>query len=229
MKQNEEITPYPLDRYTLAIIVFLLASLLVVYFRFGLSHQDETAGYYAEIVPSDALSCIDEERQELIPLPDGVYPLCLPSGGEKVTWQGRASTPLFLVPLLQDGKFRLYPLNIRNDSLIERHGPPLVFHIRLKFHSRHAENCLPYLEKDGTAVSDAEIAQQYTRKFYYYLLVQDGYGELQLGWLTEENTGSAIKWYKQPEYYMEELAAIHYVLHGYPAKEIEQLALESLP
>ena len=210
---------YPLDRYTLAIVFFLLAAIGTCYFGEGFGHGEESEGYHGEILPSEAISYLKEGSP--VPLEDGAYALALPSSESYMRIEGREILPLFLLPISEGDGFVLYPINIADRSLIKKRGSMLVAHILLDFHSPHAENQLRYDEKreDG-----ATPDRDYSRKAFYYLLVKDGYGEIQRGYLSKKELGDAIVWYRDPAHAAEELLAIQYFLLGYPPEIIKALA-----
>ena len=214
--------PYLLDRYSWAILFFLFAAIATCYLQWGFGHGDERNGYHEEILSCHVLSYIREDNT-VIPLPDGVYPLAMPSWRDYVFRNGERITPLYLVLVPKQDTFVLYPLNLSDQSLLRREGERMAAHYLLLFTGKHAENRLHYDEKVSEGGDEDSAMTDYRKKPFYYLLVQNGYGEVQRGYMTEENAGHALQWYKRPEHLWEELLAIHYMIHGESADKIESL------
>lgn len=212
--------PYPLDRYTAAIVFFLIITFAVCGYNSGFSNSEEQAGYHEEVIPADVISYID--GKEAIPLADGCYPLALPSEYDYLDENHKRIFPRFLILVPKDGILRLYPLNLSDHSILERHGSRLVLHHLILFSGRHIENSLRYDEKTGTSPSD-----DYAKKAFYYLLVSKGYGEIQRGYMSKENAGNSVRWYKDLEHVDEELLAIHFIINGYPGDQIETEVLKN--
>lgn len=214
--------PYPLDRYTAAIIFFLVTAFAVCYLHSGFESGEEERGYYEEVVPAPSLSYLKDGQP--VSLPDGCYALAVPSEEDFLAGSKHPILPRFLVLVPEGDAFQLYPINLADHSILKRNGQMLVLHNLLVFSAKHAENSLRYDEKTGSA--HASSTTDYARKVFYYLLVSDGYGEIQRGYMSRENAGSALRWYKDLAHVKEELLAIHFIIHDYPAGKIEGLVME---
>lgn len=146
--------------YFIATAVFMsLAFAIVLYPKSATSPS-----WHEEILPSDALSYIKDDK--LIALPDGDYPLAMPPAG---TFIGEIA-PMLLIQV----RGVYYPLNIADDSIIPRQGKTLPLKILFGFTSAHAENTLKYQEKIGN-----DPVADYRRKATYYIEVKNGYGRVQ--------------------------------------------------
>ncbi len=146
--------------YFVAVAVFMtLAFAAVLYPK-----SNTPPSWHEEIIPSDALSYINDGK--LIALPDGDYPLAMPPEG---TFVGKVA-PMLLVEVA--GTY--YPLNIADDSIIPRQGRLLPLKILFGFTSPHAENTLRYKEKTGN-----DPVADYRKKAFYYLRVEGGFGRVQ--------------------------------------------------
>jgi len=196
--------PYNIDKYTAAAVFFLILSFIVCYFQIGFKHTEEGTGYHKEILPSERLSYIKDG--ELIPLPDGAYPVAMPSQDSMLIINGEKVFPmlLILIPSANGEDFDLYPLNIADDSLLPRQGKTLALHILFGFTSEHAENKLVYAEKGNDTA-----AEDYKRKAFYYLVVKDGYGKIERDYMTKENAGENLRYYRDVDHVKEELITIY--------------------
>ena len=152
--------PFNVELYTAVAVIFLMTAALSVKFF----QSDKEASYHAEIYPSTAISYIVDN--ELVALADGDYMLFMPAGGTFVN----GVAPMLLVEVA--GK--KYPLNIADDSILPRQGKELPLKILFGFTSAHASNTLHYEEKDGS-----NPAEKYSRKAYYYLHVENGFGHVE--------------------------------------------------
>lgn len=152
--------PFKIELYTVAaLIFFILAALSVKFFQ-----SDKVASYHEEIFPTEQLCYIKDNKP--VALADGDYLLAMPAGGTFVN----GVAPMLLVEV--GGEY--YPLNIADDSILPRQGRQLPLKILFGFTSAHAENKLNYAEKDG-----GDPSESYRRKAYYYLHVENGFGEVQ--------------------------------------------------
>ena len=196
--------PYNIDKYAAAAVFFLILSFMVCYFQIGFKHTEEGTGYHKEILPSSALSYIKDG--ELIPLDDGAYPVAMPSQDSTLEINGEEYFPLLLilVPSSNGEEFDLYPLNIADDSLLPRQGRTLALHILFGFTSDHAENKLVYAEKGNDTA-----AEDYKRKAFYYLVVKNGYGKIERDYMTKENAGENLRYYRDVDHVKEELITIY--------------------
>ena len=201
--------PYNIDKYAAAAVFFLTLSIMVCYFQIGFSHVEEKNGYHKEILPSATLSYIKDTQ--LISLPDGAYPVAMPSQDSSIEIDGKKFFPLLLVFVPKiDTKateiedFDLYPINIADDSLLPRRGRTLALHILFGFTSKHAENTLLYAEKGNDTA-----AEDYKRKAFYYLVVKDGYGRMERDYMNAENAGERLKYYRDVNNVKEELFTIY--------------------
>ena len=197
--QLDEWNPYQIHNYAKAAAVFLILSLLCLHFDIGIGFVGKNMAYHREIIPSRALSYIDDGGQ-LIELPDGNYPVAMPSGGEAIMINGVRKFPLLMVFVPIADHFELRPLNIEDDSFLPRQGRTLALNILMGFTSAHAENTLQYDEKHGNV-------EDYKRKAYYYLEVKHGAGRMKRGYkktrelnpisemrtICELTNGSAVK------------------------------------
>ena len=209
MMEKQKWNPYNLDKYFAAATFFLVLSLMVCYFQIGFSHIEEGNGYHKEILPSESLSYIKDGQ--LIPLPNGAYPVAMPSQDSFIEINGEKIFPLLLVFVPKsDTKaadiedFELYPINIADDSLLPRRGRTLPLHILFGFTSDHAENTLLYAEKGNDTA-----AEDYKRKAFYYLVVKDGFGKMERGYMNVENAGENFKFYRDVDHFKEELFTIY--------------------
>lgn len=148
--------------YFIAVAVFVSLAFAVVLYP----KSDLPPSWHEEIIPSNELSYIKDGK--LVALPDGDYPLAMPPEG---TFVGEVA-PMLLVQV--NGVY--YPLNIADDSIIPRHGKTLPLKILFGFKSKHAENTLTYKEKTGN-----DPVADYRKKAFYYLRVNDGFGQVQRG------------------------------------------------
>lgn len=171
MKQESEQKlqqPFKVELYTVvAVIFFVLAGLAVEIFQ-----SDEVASFHEEIFPSDRISYI--KNNELTALEDGNYNLAMPAGGTFVN----GIAPMLLVEV--DGEF--YPLNIADDSILPRQGRQLPLRILFGFTSPHASNTLKYDEKSGDNPEES-----YSKKAYYYLHVENGFGSVERLYKVQKN------------------------------------------
>ena len=207
--EKQKWNPYDVDKYSAAAVFFLILSIIVCYFQIGFSHVEEDNGYHKEILPSKSLSYIKDGH--LVRLPDGAYPVAMPSQDSSFEVNGEKVFPLLLVFVPRpDTKatdiedFELYPINIADDSLLPRRGRTLALHILFGFTSAHAENTLLYAEKGNDTA-----AEDYKRKAFYYLVVKDGYGKMERDYMTKENAGEGFKYYRDVDHVKEELFTIH--------------------
>ena len=214
--------PYPLDRYTAAIVFFFVTAFGVCYLHSGFDSGEERNGYHEEIIPYVSASYLKD--QQPIPLPDGCYALAVPSKDDFLPDGKQRMFPLFLILIPENNSFRLYPINLSDHSILERNGQMLALHHLLVFSGKHAENSLRYDEKNG--INHASAADDYAKKAFYYLSVINGYGEIQRGYMSKENAGHAVRWYKDLKHVKEELLTIHFIIHDYPAEKIEKLVME---
>ena len=201
--------PYNVDKYAAAAVFFLILSFMVCYFQIGFSHVEEDNGYHQEILPSNALSYIKDNQ--LVHLPDGAYPVAMPSQDSTLRINGKKVFPLFLVLVPKAdtsstdiNDFELYPINIADDSLLPRRGRTLALHILFGFTNEHAENKLVYAEKGNDTA-----AEDYKRKAFYYLVVKSGYGKMERDYMTAENAGEGFKYYRDVDHIIEELFTIY--------------------
>ena len=200
---NVEQSPYKLSYYDAAIGLFLILALVTCYLQSEFREQSKGADYHKEILQSDSISYI--KNGNLIALKNGAYPVAVPSQDSFVNINGKDIFPMLLIFVPEgDSKFNLYPLNIADDSILPRRGNTLVLHILFGFTSDHAENILLYEEKVNNSAAD-----DYKRKAFYYLEVKDGYGKMKRGYMTSENAGEALKWYRDVNHVKEELTTIY--------------------
>ena len=160
--EKAELRKFSRKFYFIAVAVFMLLAFAVVIYP----KPATPPSWHEEIFPSNALSYIKDG--ELVPLPDGDYPLAMPPEG---TFVGEVA-PMLLVKVNDV----YYPLNIADDSIIPRHGKLLPLKILFGFTSAHAENTLTYKEKTGD-----DPAADYRKKAYYFLRVEKGFGRVQRG------------------------------------------------
>ncbi len=207
--EMDQWNPYDVDKYAAAAVFFLLLSFIVCYFQIGFSHVEERNGYHEEILPSSALCYIRDGVA--IPLPDGAYPVAMPSQDSTLEIGDKKVFPmlLILVPKFANDSneivdFNLYPLNIADDSLLPRRGKTIALHILFGFTSDHAENKLVYAEKGNDTA-----AEDYKRKAFYYLVVKDGYGTMERDYMTEKNAGENFRYYRDVDHVKEELITIY--------------------
>ena len=196
--QMDQLNPYRLDKYTLAIAFFLFLSFSVI----GFGRNDQSSDYHQQILPSDSLCYIKDGN--LIALVDGNYPLAMPSHDSTIEIDGRKFFPLLLILVPSGDDFELYPLNIADDSILPRQGKTLALHILFGFTSEHAENKLIYEEKINDSAAD-----DYKRKVFYYLKVENGFGTVQRDYMTSENAGVDFKFYRDVDHVKDELIAIY--------------------
>ena len=157
--EKAELRKFSRKFYFIAVAVFMsLAFAVVIYPK-----PATPPSWHEEIFPSNALSYIKDG--ELVPLPDGDYPLAMPPEG---TFVGEVA-PMLLVKVNDV----YYPLNIADDSIIPRHGKLLPLKILFGFTSAHAENTLTYKEKTGN-----DPVADYRKKAVYYIEVKDGFGHV---------------------------------------------------
>ena len=159
--------------YAAAAALFLMLSMVMLYFNVGIGYVGKNMSYHQEIIPSRVLSYIDDGR--LIELPDGNYPVAMPNGGEAIWIDGRRHFPMLMVFIPIADRFELRPLNIADDSFLPRKGRTLALNILMGFTSAHAECTLQYDEKHGNV-------EDYKRKAYYYLEVKHGVGRMKRGY-----------------------------------------------
>lgn len=207
------------DLYSVAISFFLTIACALCYFQIGLG-GDETAEFHREIIPSTGISYIRDEKPIL--LPDGNYPLAVPSKDSFLKIEDREVFPLFLIMIRdEDSKLRLYPLNVLNESILPHMGKTLALHILMEFKTAFGENRLTYDEKHAGVPPRIS----YAKKVYYYLHVEHGFGTIERGYLPRESL--ALKWYKKPEFVREEMAAIFFLTNKIPYGLLEiERALE---
>ncbi len=190
------------DLYNTAVSFFLLAAFTLCYFRIGLG-GDESGEFHSEIVHALGISYIKDEKPIL--LKDGNYPLAVPSKDSWLYVDGKRYFPLFLVMVEENSQLNLYPLNVKNESFLPHIGNTLPLHILMEFKTTYGENLLVYDEKPaGMSARDS-----YARKVYYYLHVSNGFGRIERGYLPRRSI--ALQWYKKPNFYLEELAAIYFL------------------
>ena len=204
--ESDKFKPYDIDKYTIAVTFFLILSLIVCYLQIGFSHKEEGTGYHKEILPSDSICYIKDNQA--IPLADGAYPIAMPSQDSTLEIDGEEFFPLLLVLVPVDDHFELYPINIADDSLLPRRGKTIALHILFGFTSDHAENKLVYAEKGNDTA-----AEDYKRKAFYYLVVKNGYGEMQRDYMTSENAGENFHYYRNVDHVMEELITIYKIVN----------------
>ena len=157
--EKAELRKFSRKFYFIAVAVFMLLAFAVVIYP----KPATPPSWHEEIFPSNALSYIKDG--ELVPLPDGDYPLAMPPEG---TFVGEVA-PMLLVKVNDV----YYPLNIADDSIIPRHGKLLPLKILFGFTSAHAENTLTYKEKTGN-----DPVADYRKKAVYYIEVKDGFGHV---------------------------------------------------
>lgn len=165
--------PYQTKIYAAVAVLFFMLSMVCVALGIGIGFDGRENAYHKEIMPSKALSYIDDGK--LIELKDGNYPVAMPSSDETLMIDGEKKFPLLMVMVPTEGGLKLYPLNVADDSFLPRQGRTLALNILIGFTSAHAENRLQYDEKHGD-VSD------YKRKAYYYLEVRGGAGRMKRGY-----------------------------------------------
>ena len=193
--ENEELNPYQTKIYAAIAVLFFMLSIVCVECGLGIGFEGRENAYHKELMPSKALSYIDDGR--LVELPDGKYPVAMPSGDEWLMIDGVRKFPLLMVMVpTADGQLKLYPLNIEDDSFLPRAGRMLALNILIGFTSAHAENRLQYDEKHGNV-------EDYKRKGYYYLEVKSGVGRMRRGYKQSRSTDP-----------LEELQNIYVLLHG---------------
>ena len=210
--QQREWNPYKVDRYIEVVLFFIILTFIVIYFQIDTRHNEHGNGYHKEILPSTSLSYI--KYGQPVPLADGNYPIAMPSQDSTIKINGQEVFPmlLILVPEIKDGQiadFNLYPLNIADDSILPRQGRTLALHILFGFTNEHAENTLVYDEK----ISDS-AADDYKRKAFYYLVVKDGYGKMQRGYMTKEAAGDTFKYYRDVDHVKDELISIYHITNN---------------
>ena len=132
----------------------------------------------------------------------------MPSQDSTLEIDGEEFFPLLLVLVPVDDHFELYPINIADDSLLPRRGKTIALHILFGFTSDHAENKLVYAEKGNDTA-----AEDYKRKAFYYLVVKNGYGEMQRDYMTAENAGENFHYYRNVDHVMEELITIYKIVN----------------
>ena len=199
----EQLNPYNINLYAVAAAIFFILSIIVYCFQMGFGNNDKSNGYHKEILPSSQLCYIKDG--ELIPLPDGAYPVAMPSQDSGFEINDEEVFPMLLILVPNStGDFELYPLNIADDSFLPRRGKTLALHILFGFTSDHAENTLVYEEK----VNDT-AAEDYKRKAFYYLQVKDGYGKMERDYMSKDNAGDGFKYYRDVEHVTEELITIY--------------------
>lgn len=167
--------PYQTKIYAAAAVLFFVLAMICIHFRIGIGFEGKNASYHQELIPSRALCYIDGGR--LIELPDGNYPVAMPSGAEALTIDGQKKFPLLMVMVPTADGLKLYPLNVADDSFLPRQGRMLALNILMGFTSAHAENRLQYGEKLGNV-------EDYKRKAYYYIEVRRGVGRMRRGYKT---------------------------------------------
>ena len=176
----EDWNPYQTEVYAAIAVLFFMMSIACVVLGYGIGFEGRENAYHKEIIPSKALSYIDDGQ--LIALPNGNYPVAMPSGDEWLTINGARKFPLLMVMVpTADGQLKLYPLNIEDDSFLPRQGRTLALNILIGFTSAHAENRLQYDEKHGNV-------EDYKRKAYYYLEVRSGAGRMKRGYKQSRST-----------------------------------------
>ena len=207
------------DLYSVAISFFLTLSFAFCYFQIGLGGS-ESSEFHEEIIPSAGISYI--KNYEAIMIPDGNYSIAVPSKDTFLRINGHRIHPLFLIMIPDsDSKMRLYPLNVKDNSILPHIGKTLALHILMEFRSTYGANRLTYDEKHPNI--PARIS--YSKKVYYYLHVENGFGTIERGYLPRDSL--ALKWYKKPEYVQEEMAAIYFLTNRIPYGTFEiQKSLE---
>lgn len=168
VEENFERQPFKVELYTAVAVIFLIAAALSVKFF----QSDKVASFHEEIFPSKAISYIKDN--ELVELSDGDYMLAMPAGGTFVN----GVAPMLLVEV--EGKY--FPLNIADDSILPRQGRQLPLRILFGFTSPHASNTLQYEEKIG-----GDPVESYSKKAYYYLHVEKGFGHVERFYKTVTN------------------------------------------
>ncbi len=211
--------------YTIAISCLLAAALIICHFHSGFDQGEERNGYHEEYIPSSGISYLENGEPRL--LPDGCYALAVPSGEDQLPSKDETVFPLFLILIPQADSFRLFPINLTDHVILPRDSRRLVLHNLLVFHSLHAENILRYDEKGTRGHVASSPDDDYARKAFYYLLVRNGYGEIQRGYMSEENAGSALRWYRDTDTVDKELLTIHFIIHDCPPGEIEDRVMHS--
>ena len=201
-----QLNPYRVGRYLEVIIFFLILTFTVVYLQTEISNNEKGNDYHREILPSESLSYIKDGQA--VAIADGAYPVAMPSQDAWIEISGQRYFPLFLILLPTADGFELYPINIIDDSLLPRRGQVLPLHILFGFTSDHAENRLVYAEKGNDTA-----AEDYKRKAFYYLVVENGYGKMQRGYVTDAE-GDAFKYYRDTLHVEEELVATYHLLNG---------------
>ncbi len=169
----DELNPYQTEIYAATAAGFLLLAMICMYFGLGIGFEGKNMSYHAEILPSRAIGYIDDGR--VIELPDGNYPVAMPSGDDWITIEGAKKMPLLLIAVPTGDGLKLYPLNVEDDSFLPRQGRTLALNILMGFTSAHAENRLEYDEKHGNV-------EDYKRKAYYYMEVRHGVGRMKRGY-----------------------------------------------
>ena len=210
--EMDKLNPYQVDKYVDVAIFFVILAVIVCYFQIGSTHHN-SSDYHGEIIPSRALSYI--KNGQLIALVDGAYPVAMPSEDSYVDVDDKKVFPmmLILVPQFESNSntvkdFNLYPLNIVDDSILPRRGRTLALHILFGFTSDHAENKLLYDEK----VSDS-AAEDYKRKAFYYLVVKNGYGTMQRGYMNKDNADDNLRYYRDVDHVIDELITIYHIIN----------------
>lgn len=167
--------PYQPKIYAAAVVLFFVLSMVCICFKIGIGFEGKNASYHQELLPSRAICYIDGGRA--LELPDGNYPVAMPSGDETLMLYGQKKFPLLMVMVPTADGLKLYPLNVADDSILPRQGRTLALNILIGFTSAHAENRLQYGEKLGNV-------EDYKRKAYYYLEVRSGVGRMRRGYKT---------------------------------------------
>ena len=175
----EDWNPYQTKVYAAVAALFFILSIICASIGLGIGFEGRENAYHKEIIPSRALSYIDDGK--LIELADGNYPVAMPPGDATLMIDGRKKFPLLLVMLPTAEGLKLYPLNIADDSFLPRQGRTLALNILIGFTSAHAENRLQYDEKHGNV-------EDYKRKAYYYMEVRGGVGRMRRGYKKTRST-----------------------------------------
>ena len=195
--QMSQLNPYEIDKYTAAIAFFLILSLIVCHFQI-----QEPKDFHKEILPSEKLSYIKDGK--LIEIEDGNYPVAMPPKDSTLELNDEKFFPMLLILVPNENNFNLYPLNILDDSILPRQGKTLALHILFGFKSKHAENNLLYEEK----INDS-AHEDYKRKVFYYLHVENGFGSMRRDYMTFENAGDNLKFYRDVDHVLDELKTIY--------------------
>ena len=173
----DSLNPYQTEIYAATAVLFFVLSIICIVFGIGIGFNGRDNAYHKELIPSRALSYIDDGR--LVELPDGNYPV--PSDDKSLMIDGKKKFPLLMVMVPTERGLRLYPLNVEDDSFLPRQGRTLALNILIGFTSAHAENRLQYDEKHGNV-------EDYKRKAYYYLEVKSGVGRMKRGYKFSRST-----------------------------------------